>query len=449
MDVIQDNIDTLNALLTVKILPSDYQGNYDESIAKYRKQVNLPGFRQGQVPASIIKQKYGPSILAEEIDKLLNKTLYEHIEEKKLNVLGNPLPKNNEDDIDWKKPSEMEFQFELGLAPEFDLATMKKQKFLFATVKVDQKLVDQQINDIAKRYGKLAAVEESGDTDMVWATFTEVDAKGNPIEGGVVHNSTVSIEFIEDKKAKKSLIGLKTDSTLVVDPRAISKGEADMASMLGITKDEAILFKNKIELKVTEIKRLHPAEITQELIDKVYGEGQVTGEEGFKARIEKDLSGMYSKDSDRLFKKNFADTMIKKLNLSLPDTFLKKWIVSSNKEGVTMEQVEADYEQYSKSLRWQLIENKIIKEHDIKVSPEEVLDYTKELLAGQYTQYGMMIPVDEELATSAKKLLENREESTKVYEALYDLKVIQFLKDNVKLSQKELSYDDFVKEAQK
>jgi trigger factor len=449
MNIEQKNIDELNAVITVKLSPEDYQENFNKSINKYRKEMRVPGFRPGHVPAALVKKKYGPSILAEEVDKLLNEALFNHIQSSKLDILGQPLPANTEDKIDWNNPSEMEFSFEIGLAPQFDIQLNGKTKFVFNKIKVDEELVDKQINDFAKRYGKLAPVDKSESTDMIWATFTELDANDQKVEGGFTHSSTVSVEYIENADVQKKLIGLKVDDTLIIDPKSISRGDADMAAMLGIAKDKAAEFKHNVELKVTEIKRLHPADIDQELIDKVYGPGEVEGVDAFRDKIRTELSEMFTKDSDRLFKRDLADTLIENLNLNLPSEFLKKWIVATNKKEVTMEQVESEFDQYALSLKWQLIENKIIKDNDIKVTAEEVINYTKELLAMQYAQYGMMVPVEEELTAAAKKVLSNQDESTKLYETLYEMKVTAFLKENASIDEKEVSYDDFVKKAQK
>jgi trigger factor len=449
MNIEQKNIDELNAVITVKLSPEDYQENFNKSINKYRKEMRIPGFRPGHVPAALVKKKYGPSILAEEVDKLLNEALFNHIQSSKLDILGQPLPANTEDKIDWNNPNDMEFSFEIGLAPQFEIQLNGKTKFVFNKIKVDDELVNKQINDFAKRYGKLAPVDKSEGTDMIWATFSELDANDQKIEGGFSHSSTVSVEYIDNADVQKKLIGLKADDILIIDPKIISRGDADMAAMLGIAKDKAAEFKNNVELKVTEIKRLHPADVDQELIDKVYGPGEVEGVDAFKEKIRTELSQMFTKDSDRLFKRDVADTLIENLNLSLPSDFLKRWIVATNKKEVTMDQVESEFDQYALSLKWQLIENKIIKDNDIKVTAEEAINYTKELLAMQYAQYGMMAPVEEELTAAAKKVLSNQDESTKLYETLYEMKVTAFLKENASIEEKEVNYDDFVKKAQK
>ena len=243
MDVKIKNIDALNAVMTIKISNEDYEGPYNSSLKKYRNQIQLPGFRKGHIPTSVIKKKYGPSILAEEIDKLLSESINKHINENKINILGNPLPKNDENlQIDWKNPGDFEFEYDLGIAPEFELNLPGKDKYAYHKVKVDDKLINKQIEDFARRYGKLSLVDEAAEKDMIMASFKELDTNDQVVEEGFAHNSTVSVEFVEDKKTKKKLLGLKASDVLTIDPRLLSKNEADMAAMLGIDKDRAAAY---------------------------------------------------------------------------------------------------------------------------------------------------------------------------------------------------------------
>lgn len=447
MEIVRENIDELNAILKVKIVKEDYNESYEKALKNARKQVQMPGFRPGQVPASVVKKKYGISILSEELDKLLNQALFDYIKENDLDVLGQPLPQSNtSQEADWKNPNDFEFSYEIGLAPSFEVKLTKKEKHVYNKVKVDSELVDKQINDFAKRYGKLVSIDKSEDNDMIMASFRELDADDKVLEGGFTHSSTVSIEFTEDKKAKKKLTGLKVGDSLIIDPITISRGAADLAAMLNISKEAAEKFDKNVELTVTEVKRMEPANVDQELINKIYGEGTIDGVDALRAKIEDEMSAMFSNDSDRLFKKDFANKTIKKLDLTLPNEFLKKWIGISNKE-VTAEQIEAEYDQYAESLKWQLIENKIIKDNDLQVSNDEAVEYTKELLGNQYAQYGMMIPEEKEFNKMVMTVLGNEEEGKKIYDALYDKKVLTYLKDSVKVDEKELSYDEFVKVA--
>ncbi len=445
MDVKIENSDALNAVMTVKISNQDYDGPYNTSLKKYKNQIQLPGFRKGHIPISVIKKKHGPSILAEEIDKLLSETINNHLNENKINLLGNPLPKNDKNlEIDWKNPGDFEFQYELGIAPEFELKLPGRDKYVYHKVKINDKLINKQIEDFARRYGKLSLVDVAGEKDMIMVNFKELDNNGQIVEEGFSQNSTVSVEFIDDKKTKKKLIGIKSGDQLVLDPRLLSKNETDMAAMLGIDKDRAAAYNRNVSLSVTEVKSLEPANTDQGLFDKIFGAGEVQSEEEFRTKIAADLGNMFKGDSEKIFKKNVSETMNKRLKLSLPDEFLKKWILATNKEA-TAEQLDKEYEQYSKGLKWQLIENKIIRENDIKVESNEVMERTKELLSAQYSQYGMMIPPDEELSKAAKNVLSNEDESRKIFDMMYDQKVVLFLKETLRISEKELDYDSFVK----
>ncbi|MBL4703525.1 MAG: trigger factor [Flavobacteriales bacterium] len=448
MDIKQEKIDDLNALLRVKIGPEDYSEKVDETLKNYRKQANIPGFRQGKVPMGLIKKKYGPSVVAEEVNKAVNNALYEHITDQKIDILGNPMPKEDENNnIDWANPSDMEFTYEIGLAPAFEVKLTKKDKVTYHKVIVDDKVIDTQIEDFAKRYGKLVPADKSEAKDMLLGAFKELDGKGKEKEGGILHTSTISIEMLENEKIKKKLTGLKVGDSLILDPQDVSKGDADKAAMLGLVKDDLEGLSNEFEYTISEIKRMQPATVNSQLFDKIYGEGNVTTEEEFRNKIKDEMSSMFNKDSDRVFKRDLSEALIKKLKLSLPDEFLKRWIKATNENEISQEQIEEEYEQYSKSLRWQLIENKIIADNELKVEQEEVVAYTKGLLVQQYAQYGMPAPEEDALAESAVKVLQDQDEAKKVYEAIYERKIVDFAKENIKIDEKELSYEDFVKVA--
>ena len=361
MDVSVKKIDALNAVLTVKISKEDYKTPYESSLKNHRKQMQLPGFRKGHVPTSIIKKKYGPSILAQEIDKILNKSIYDHITEKKLNILGNPLPIEDEKiKVDWSQPSDFEFSYELGLAPEILPDLPGKLKYTKYQPKINEALIDKQVDDFARRYGKLTSVEKAGDRDMVMANFKELDQSGKVVVEGFNQSSTVSLEFITDKKSKRKLTGCKPNDTFQLDPKKISRGEADMAAMLGIDKEKAKHYINDVLMTVSEVKTLEPANIDVVLFDKIYGAGEAKNEEEFRAKVNGDLNKMFIADIDRLLKDEISKNLIKKLKIKLPDNFLKKWILSSNKES-KKEDIEKEYDRYAEGLKWQLIENSSLK----------------------------------------------------------------------------------------
>ncbi len=443
MNVVEEKIDDLNAVIRVQIVPEDYSEKVDKTLKDYRKQANIPGFRPGKVPMGLIKNKYGKAVLAEELNKVVNESINNFITTNKVEILGNPMPKEDEEvKGDFDNPGEFEFAYEIGLAPEFEVNLSKKNKFDYLKVDIADDMLDKEVENLAKRYGSLVPAEKAGEKDMVLGEFKQID-------GDITNTSTISMEFIADDKVKKEIVGQKVGTTLKLDPKSVSKGAEDMAAMLAISEEEAEALEGDFEFKITEIKTMVPAAVDQALFDKLFGEGAVKTEEELRERIKTDLERMFTNDSDRLLSQTISDKLIEKTNFDLPEDFLKRWIMASSEKEVTREELDADFENYAKSLKWQLIQNKIIKNNDIKVEPDEVMEYTKGLLVNQYAQYGMPAPEDAQLLSQAQEVLQNREEANKIYDNIYGSKMLSFFKETVKLNEKSLPYDDFVKEAYK
>lgn len=444
MNIVREDIDALNALLKVEVKPEDYQETVKETLNKYRKTAKVPGFRPGHVPFGLIQKQYGKGVLSEELNRIVNEGLQKFISENNINILGNPIPK--EDEIfkgDFDKPEDFEFIYEIGLAPEITVPLSSKTKFDYVKVKVDKKLVEQQINDLRRRYGKLVSGEVVGEKDMILAQFVELNEDETIKEGGILHSSTISMEFVEDKATKKALVGKKIGDKVIIDATKVSRGEADMAAMLGIKKDELSSISNKFQLMINEIKVMELAELNQELFDKLFGEGKVTSEKELEERVKSDLSGMFVNDSDRMLTRNVYEQLIEKTNVALPDNFLKRWIKLSNEKEITDDQIEADYENYSKSLKWQLIQTQIFKDNNIKLENDEVINFTKALIANNYAQYGVPTPEDKELTASALQILQNRDEANRIYDMMAENKLTTYFKETVKLNDKEVSYEEF------
>lgn len=448
MNVVREDIDALNAVLKVEVKPEDYQDKVKQTLKDYRKKVNMPGFRPGMVPMGLIQKQYGSSVLAEELNRVVNDSLQKYLSENKVEILGNPIPKeNHEVEGDFKNPSDFTFAYEIGLAPEVNVKLSGKNKFDYVKVKVDKKLVDKQIDDLRRRYGKLVTNEKVGDNDLVMSQFVELNDDDSIKEGGILHSSTVSMEFVENKKVKKELTGQEVGFKTIVKPEDVSRGGKDTAAMLGVKEEELEGLSDKFQLTITEIKGMELAELNEELFDKLFGPGSVKSEKEMRERVEADLGGMFVNDSDRMLTQSIYNQLLEKTEIELPDAFLKRWIKLSNEKEITMEQIEADYENYAKSLKWQLIQGNIFKTNDIKMENEEVIEYTKGLLASNYAQYGMPAPEDAELTKSAVQVLQNREEANRVYDMLAERKLTNYFKETVKLTDKEVSYDEFVEMA--
>lgn len=450
MKVLQESVDKLNAVLKVEIKSEDYQNIVKASLEKYRKSAKVPGFRTGKVPFGMIQKQYGKSVLAEELNKLANDSLYKFIKEEKLEILGNPIPTADETfKGDMENPGDFEFAYEIGFSPKFDIPFSSRKSIEYFAVKVDNKLISDQIEDLRRRYGKMESTPEVGEKDMVMGLFRELDSSGAPKENGVENNSTISMEFIKDKKATKSLMGIKVDAAIELDPRTVSKDEKDLASMLGIEEAAIAGISKKFKFTVNDIKRMELAELNEELYDKLFPNQNVKTESDMKAKVTTDLENMFKTDSDRLFTQSVYDFLMDKTKMSLPESFLKRWIKLSNEKPIDDETLNKEFDGYLKSMKWQLIQGRIFKENDIQISNEEVMDFTKSLLVSNYAQYGMPAPDDKELSETAMRLLKDKEQVNGIYDRITEKKLSDYFQANVPMKEKKLSYDDFVKKASK
>lgn len=446
MDITKEKVDDLNAIIKVAVKQADYQEKVDKVLKDHRKNANIPGFRKGHVPMGMIKKQVGVSVIVDEINKVLSESLHKYITDEDLNLLGNPLPKLDEQNsIDWANQKDFEFSYEVGIAPEFKVDVISKLKVDYYKIKVAEKDVDKHIIDVAKRYGKMSNPEVAQADDMVFGKFEELDGTGNIKEGGISHSSVIIIEAVTDKKVQKSLVGAKAEDTFEIDPKIVSPTPTDQAAAIGVDVATLATIISKFKFTVEKINKIIPAEINQELFDKVYGPGVISEVKEFRAKISDELGKGLSTDADRKLKADIQDKMIDKLKLKLPDTFLKRWIRESNEKPITAEQIEEEYDNYSKGLQWQLIENKLIQDNDIKVSHEEVVEHTKGLLLQQMAGMGLPNNNDEELTETANRVLQNEEEARNLYMMMYDARLMDVYKNNIKLKEKEISYEEFIK----
>ena len=446
MKITQSKTKDLMATLKVEVVEKDYRENVDKILKDYRKTAVMPGFRKGKTPMSIINKKYKTAVTVEEVNKILQDEMYKHISENKVNVLGSPMPKKSEKVIDWEKDNDFNFEFEIGLAPDFDVKITKKDKLNYYNIKADEKLLNQYCNDIAKRYGKMGNIEISQEGDLVFCNIEQLDVDGDVMENGIKNEATVSMDFIADKKIKKQFVGVKPDDILKINVNKAFTNHSDLGAMLNV-KHEAIhnLSSEEFQFTVKNINRLTPAELDVELFDKVYGEGNVKTLKAFRDKIKEEAEISFVAESDRMLKNDVVTYLLEKTNFDIPDDFLKRWLVQTSEKPITLEQIESEYDRYSKSLKWQLIENKINENFDIKIEQEEILAHAKTLISGQMMQYGQPVLDDEKLNEIADSILKKEEERKKIIDQLYDQKSLTVYKDNFKLVDNDISYDDFVK----
>lgn len=443
MNISKEQIDELNAVVNIELKPDDYREQVEKTLKNYAKKAQMPGFRPGKVPYGMVKKMYGKSVMAEEINKILSDSLYKYLNENKLNILGNPLPKTDDQPVNFDEGQEFKFSYDIGLAPEFEVKLDPGKSFNYYLIKADDELINEQVNSIRERYGKLIQPEVSEESDMLTGDFTQLDPSGNVLEDGIKKSSSIFLRKIKDEKVKKSLTGLKVGDKTKVNPKDIWETE-ELTKMLGVSSEIATDFNSEFEFTVTGINRLEPAELNQELFDKIYGEGAVTSEEEFRNKIAEELRNYYRADADKKLFNDITEYLINELKLSLPDEFLKRWMMTASEKPITIDEINKDYDNYSKGIKWQLIENKIIKENNITVTPEEVQEFTKHLLRQRFASYGQGNPDEKILEETSKKLLQNKEEAQKIYEQLFGTKIMELFKKTFKLVNKELPIKDYI-----
>jgi len=446
MKITQSKIKDLMATLKVEVVEKDYRENVDKILKDYRKTAVMSGFRKGKTPMSIINKKYKTAVTVEEVNKILQDEMYKHISENKVKVLGSPMPKKSEKAIDWEKDNDFSFEFEIGLAPDFDVKITKKDKLNYYNIKAGEKLLDNYCNDIAKRYGKMGNMDFSEEGDLVFCNIEQIDVDGKVMENGIKNEATVSMDFIADKKIKKQFVGVKSGDSFKINVIKAFTNHSDLGAMLNV-KHEAIhnLSSEEFQFTVKNINRLTQAELDVELFDKVYGQGTIKTLKEFRGKIKEEAEMSFVAESDRMLKNDVVSHLLERNKFDIPDDFLKRWLVQTSEQPITLEQIESEYDMYSKSLKWQLIENKVNEKYDIKIEQEEIITHAKNLISGQMIQYAQPVLDDEKLNEIADSILKKEEERKKIVDQLYDQKSLAVYKENFKLMDKDISYDDFVK----
>ncbi|MAW20866.1 MAG: trigger factor [Flavobacteriales bacterium] len=445
MKLTQSKTKDLMATITVDVKAVDYTENVDKVLKNYRKTAEVPGFRKGKTPMGIINKKYRTGVVVEEVNKLIQDELYKHITTEKVRVLGSPMP-IDETDIDWNNSEDFTFKYEVGIAPDFDVKITQKDKLNYYTIKADEKLVNNYCNDIAKRFGKMSSPDLSEESDLIFCIIKQLDVEGNVMQEGISNEATVSMDYISDKKIRKQFIGVRTGDSFNVNVMKGFKNHHDLAAMLNVTHDQLHdLTSDEFHFEVKTISRLIPAELNNELFDKVYGVGVVKDKKQFKAKVKDESEAQFLVESDKMLKNDVVNYFIKKLKLKMPDEFLKRWLVQTSKQPITMEMLESEYDMYSKSLQWQLIENKILEMYKIKVTQEDIIEHTKKIIALQMKQYGQPKGDDKQLTDIASNILKKEEERKKVYDQIFDERTLAVYKEEFKITEKTVTYDEFVK----
>jgi trigger factor len=437
MNITRENIDALNAVVKVAIAKDDYTEKVQQVLTDYRKQANIPGFRKGHVPMGMVKKQYGKAVLVDEVNKLIQDGLNKYLVEEKLDVLGNPLPKAQED-LDWDA-EEFSFEFELGLVPEFDIELKSKKPITHYTITADEKTINDQIDNIRKSYGKLIPEDIVSETTEITGVFKNEEQE-------IDNTATLSLNKIKGKTNQKKLIGKKVGDVLTLKTAKLFNDDNDLTTFLKVSHDDAQGLDIEVTFTISEINTREMAEMNQEFFDKLFGPGLVSSESELKEKLKEDGEKQFKQQADQKLLNDVTEYFIENTAFDLPKTFLEKWIRVSGENPLTEEEAKAEYEKSEKGLRYQLIEGKLMNANNLKVEFEDLKAHSKEMVRGQMAQFGQLNPADEELENIAAKVLSNEEEVRRLTSQLISEKLLNLYKEKMNLKSKEVTYDEFVKE---
>lgn len=445
MKISFENPDKVNGLLTLTVETADFQDRVEKTLKNYRKRANVPGFRPGMVPMGMIKKQFGEAVKAEEINKLIGEEIYKYVNDNKIKMLGEPMANEGQTPVDLSKDAPYEFKFDIAVAPEFEVSLSDKDELDYYTIKVDDELVNRQIDMFASRAGHYDKVEEYQANDMLKGDLRELDENGNTKEGGItVEGAVLMPEYIKADDQKKLFEGAKLGDIITFNPKkAYPESDVEVSSLLKITKEEAANVTADFSFQVTEISRFVKAEINQELFDSVYGKDEVKDEESFRKKIAEGLSAQLVNDGDYKFLVDLRKYLEDKVGtLTYPDALLKKIMLNNNKDkGEKF--VDDNYEQSIKELTWHLIREKLVEANGIKIDDNDIKETAKEAARAQFAQYGMTNIPEEYIDNYAGEMLKKKEYVDSLVDRSIDRKLTAALKNVVKLNQKEASLDEF------
>jgi len=429
------------------ISPADHNESITKILKDYQRKANVPGFRPGHVPFGMIKKLYGGAVFADEVNKLVSDKLHQYIEDEKLEILGQPLPNTTlTQEFDWKEGQDIEFFFDLGFAPAFDEVLDDNLAIDYHVIKVDDTMVDKYVDDMRQRFGALTNPEIAGEKDVLFGEFVQLDAEGNVVEGGITHSAKLSIDLIGDTEVKSKLVGAKVGDIVIFNPLKSTGNAVETAAMLGISKEEVEGLESDFRFTIKEISTMSPAEMNEEFFEKVFPGLIVTTEAEFRNQVRNESEKAFIADSDHLFAHDMQDKLVETANISLPDAFMKRWLIESNEGKVSADDIERDYDKYADGMKWQLIENKIIHEGGIEVGDQEIKDYVKDYYLQGWRTLQLTEELLDRLETIADSFIKDKpNEVRRIVDSLYGQRVTAYVKSKVKLVEKEISYDEFIK----
>jgi trigger factor len=437
MNITRENVDALNAVVKVDIAKEDYSDKVEKILANYRKTANIPGFRKGQVPMGMVKKQYGKAVLVDEVNKLLQDALNKYLTEEKLDVLGQPLPKP-QDQIDWESDT-FSFEFELGLTPEFQVDLSSKEAITKYNIVADAKMIDEQVERIQKQYGKLISQNEVEKDSEITGVYKN---EAREIENKV----TLTLDKFKGKATEKQFIGAKAGDVITLSTKGLYDDEHELMHALKLGHDDVHGLDIEVTFTITEVNKRELADLDQNLFDKLFGKGTVTSVTELKEKIKEDAEKQFAQQADQKFLNDVTEHLVENTKFDLPAEFLQKWMQTAGEQPLDSDQAKEEYEKSEKSLRYQLIEGKLITDNNIQITMDDIKNYSRDMIKAQMAQFGQMNPSDKELDDIAARILSNQDEARRISEQLVSQKLLVLYKEKANIKVKELTYENFVKE---
>jgi trigger factor len=444
MNISRENINDQNAVLTVNVTKEEVAPDVEKILKDYRKKAQIPGFRPGMVPMGMIKKMYGNSILVDELNKKVSESLQNYFEEEKLDLLGDPLPSETQENIDIENQDVYDFKFDIAISPEFELNLTKRDKIDYYKIEVSKKMVDEYIESLQNRYGNFTEAEKADDSSLIKGDLIQLDEENNIMEAGIKkEDATISLKVMKNDEIKKDFLKAEIGQIIQFDLKKALPNDTELTALLDIDKDKLKDIDGNFQITVSEIKNFVPAELNEELFQQTFGE-EVKTEKEFREKIAAEIESHMEADSRYKFMLDARNKLITKLDLPMPEDFLKRWVIATNKE-LTNEQLENEFPRFIEDLQWMLIKGKLAKENEISVNPEEIKEEAKKSVETQFKQYGMSYVPSEYLEKYAEEILSKEEERKQIYEKVLDEKIIDFIFEAVKLNEIKVSPEEFKK----
>ena len=439
MNIVRENLENLTTLLKVTVGEADYSEAVDKALRTYKRKANVPGFRPGMVPMGIINKMYRKGVVAEESYRAASKACFDYIEKEKLTLVGDMIPSDKQQPLDFDDSTEYEFVFEVGLAPEIGIDLSKKDKVTRYSIRIEDKMRDGYRTNFLNRFGKLTDVDTVEKEDALDVTLEQGDTK--------VEEAYVGLIGMSDA-ARKPFLGKKVGDTMEVDVNELYPNPAQRAAILQVKEPELEGINPKFTLTITKIRRFTEPELNEEFFKMAFPEGNVKTAEEFAQYIDAQILRDLKREADYLFTLDVRKLLLDKANLTLPAAFLKRWLYTINEGKFSMEEIEKDFDKFLDMMKWNLVQKHYVNELKLEVTPEEATEEAKAMAAQQFAYYGMSQVADDMLANYAKSILENKEESRKVYEKIFEQKVIDAVVPQITVSDATVTAEEFAKLAE-